>query len=140
MPSRYRIESRSGIVSLFAFSLLVGVGSVGAGFIGSLTGLGGGVILVPLLALGFGVDMRYAIGASLISVIATSSPSLPRCRAQTSQRVRTFMPPGTRFSCHSHPILTSVWTQCDRKQRAGSGLLERGAGHMARRRFDHTSL
>jgi len=60
-------------VSLVGFTLLVGAGSLGAGFLGSLTGLGGGAVLVPLLALGFGVDMRYAIGASLISVIATSS-------------------------------------------------------------------
>ncbi|MGA8752270.1 sulfite exporter TauE/SafE family protein [Candidatus Deferrimicrobium sp.] len=55
------------------FSLLVGLGSVAAGFLGSLTGLGGGVVIVPLLALAFGVDIRYAIGASLVSVIATSS-------------------------------------------------------------------
>src|SRR5664279_5349376 len=55
------------------FSLLVGLGSVTAGFLGSLTGLGGGVVIVPLLALWFGVDIHYAIGASLISVIATSS-------------------------------------------------------------------
>jgi uncharacterized membrane protein YfcA len=48
-------------------------GAVIAGFVGSITGLGGGVVLVPLLALGFGIDMRYAIGASLVSVIATSS-------------------------------------------------------------------
>ena len=60
-------------MNLVEFALLVGAGSLGAGFLGSLTGLGGGVVLVPLLALGFGVDMRYAIGASLISVIATSS-------------------------------------------------------------------
>jgi uncharacterized membrane protein YfcA len=60
-------------VNLVEFTLLVGAGSVGAGFLGSLTGLGGGVVLVPLLALVFGVDIRYAIGASLISVIATSS-------------------------------------------------------------------
>lgn len=40
---------------------------------GSLTGLGGGVIITPVLALFLGVDMRYAMGASLISVIATSS-------------------------------------------------------------------
>ena len=44
-----------------------------AGFIGSLTGLGGGVVVTPVLALLFGVDIRYAIGASLVSVIATSS-------------------------------------------------------------------
>jgi len=49
------------------------VGSFFAGMFGSLTGLGGGVILIPLLTLVFGVDLRYAIGASLISVIATSS-------------------------------------------------------------------
>lgn len=44
-----------------------------AGFLGALTGLSGGVVLVPLLALAFGVDIRYAVGASLVSVIATSS-------------------------------------------------------------------
>ena len=55
------------------FSALVFAGSLGAGFLGSLTGLGGGSIIVPRLTLVFGVDMRYAMGASLISVIATSS-------------------------------------------------------------------
>jgi len=44
-----------------------------AGFLGSLTGLGGGVIVTPVLTLFLGVDLRYAIGASLVSVIATSS-------------------------------------------------------------------
>lgn len=52
---------------------LLFIGSLIAGFLGSLTGLGGGVVVVPLLTLAFGVDIRYAIGASLISVIATSS-------------------------------------------------------------------
>jgi uncharacterized protein len=55
------------------FSLLVGSCSLVAGFLGSLTGLGGGVVLVPLLTVLFHVDIRYAIGASLVSVIATSS-------------------------------------------------------------------
>jgi uncharacterized membrane protein YfcA len=54
-------------------TLVLGVASAVAGFLGSLTGLGGGVVIVPLLTLGFGVDLRYAIGASLVSVIATSS-------------------------------------------------------------------
>jgi uncharacterized protein len=44
-----------------------------AGFLGALTGLGGGVVLTPVLTLLFGVDIRYAIGATLVSVIATSS-------------------------------------------------------------------
>jgi hypothetical protein len=47
--------------------------SVLAGLLGALTGLGGGVVIVPALVLLFHVDLRYAIGASLISVIATSS-------------------------------------------------------------------
>jgi uncharacterized membrane protein YfcA len=55
------------------FSAAVFGGALAAGFVGSLTGLGGGVVIVPLLTIAFGVNMRYAIGASLISVIATSS-------------------------------------------------------------------
>jgi uncharacterized protein len=58
---------------LLLFTSLVFAGSLAAGLLGALTGLGGGVVLVPLLTLGFHVDIRYAIGASLISVIATSS-------------------------------------------------------------------
>jgi uncharacterized protein len=60
-------------VNNLEFTVLVGLGSFMAGFLGSLTGLGGGVVLVPLLALVFKVDIRYAVGASLVSVIATSS-------------------------------------------------------------------
>src|SRR6202046_2423785 len=55
------------------FSLIICFASVVAGFLGALTGLGGGVVIVPLLTLLFKVDMHYAIGASLVSVIATSS-------------------------------------------------------------------
>ena len=55
------------------FSLLIGTASLLAGFLGALTGLGGGVVIVPLLALVFKVDIHYAIGASLVSVVATSS-------------------------------------------------------------------
>lgn len=60
-------------MNAFEFSLVLGAGSFAAGFLGSLTGLGGGVVIVPLLTLAMGVDIRYAVGASLVSVIATSS-------------------------------------------------------------------
>jgi uncharacterized membrane protein YfcA len=60
-------------VTILLFSLLVALGSFIAGGLGALTGLGGGVVIVPLLTVVFGVDLHYAIGASLISVIATSS-------------------------------------------------------------------
>lgn len=62
-------------MSELMFSLFVLGGSLLAGLLGSMTGLGGGVLLVPMLALVFKVDLHYAIGASLISVIATSSGS-----------------------------------------------------------------
>src|SRR5205814_1087076 len=62
-------------MNVLAFTLLVWAGSLLAGFLGALTGLGGGVVLVPLLTIFFHVDLRYAIGASLVSVIATSSGS-----------------------------------------------------------------
>lgn len=60
-------------MSVIAFTALVIVGSVSAGMLGALTGLGGGMVIVPMLTLLFHIDLRYAIGASLISVIATSS-------------------------------------------------------------------
>src|SRR6516162_6740809 len=54
-------------------TVLIGMGSTLAGFLGALTGLGGGIVITPLLTLAFGVDLRYAVGATLVSVIATSS-------------------------------------------------------------------
>ncbi|MDD5085248.1 MAG: sulfite exporter TauE/SafE family protein [Candidatus Omnitrophica bacterium] len=60
-------------MNITEFTILTALGSVAAGFIGALTGLGGGVVIVPLLTLVFGVDIRYAVGTSLIAVIATSS-------------------------------------------------------------------
>lgn len=55
------------------FVVIVGLSSMAAGLLGALSGLGGGVIIVPLLTIVFHVDIKYAIGASLVSVIATSS-------------------------------------------------------------------
>jgi uncharacterized protein len=60
-------------MTILTFTALVAIVSFAAGLLGALTGLGGGVVLVPLLTILFHVDIRYAIGASLVSVIATSS-------------------------------------------------------------------
>lgn len=60
-------------MNILDLTLVIWLGSVAAGFLGSLTGLGGGVVIVPLLTLGMGVNIKYAVGASLVSVIATSS-------------------------------------------------------------------
>lgn len=60
-------------MTILVFTLILLVGAYMAGFLGSLTGLGGGVIIIPLLTLVFHVDIRYAIGAALLASIATSS-------------------------------------------------------------------
>jgi len=52
--------------------------SVAAGVIGAVLGLGGGILLVPILTMLFGIDLHYAMGASIISVIATSSGAAAR--------------------------------------------------------------
>ncbi len=55
------------------FDLAIGAAAFVAGVLGALIGLGGGIIITPVLVLGFGIDIRYAMGAALASVIATSS-------------------------------------------------------------------
>ena len=55
------------------FELILLLSSLAAGFLGAILGIGGGMIVIPLLTLVFQVDIRYAIAASLISIIATSS-------------------------------------------------------------------
>lgn len=62
-------------MTVLVLTLIVLAGSYFAGLIGSLTGLGGGVVIIPLLTLLLNVNIHYAIGASLVSVIATSSGS-----------------------------------------------------------------
>src|ERR1700712_632738 len=62
-------------MSILLLTLIILIGAYAAGLVGSLTGLGGGVVIIPLLTILLHVDIHYAIGASLVSVIATSSGS-----------------------------------------------------------------
>lgn len=62
-------------MTILLFTFILFLGALSAGFVGSLTGLGGGVIIIPLLTILLGVDIHYAIGTALISVIATSTGS-----------------------------------------------------------------
>lgn len=67
------LTGRESLLNVYELTLLLALMAFGAGFLGSLTGMGGGIVIVPGLTLLFGVDIRYAIGAALVSVIATSS-------------------------------------------------------------------
>src|SRR4029079_18323081 len=75
------------------FSLITFAISIVAGVFGSLLGLGGGIIVVPALTLLLHVDIRYAIGASIVSVIATSSGAAAAYvrERMTHLRVATFL-------------------------------------------------
>lgn len=97
-------------MTTLAFTLCVWFGSVLAGLLGSLTGLGGGVVIVPLLTLVFGVDLRYAIGASLVSVIATSSGAAAAYvrEGYSNVRVGMFLEIATTFGALAGAHLAGV--------------------------------
>lgn len=86
-------------MTLLAMMATIFLGSLVAGFLGALTGLGGGVVIVPLLTLGFGIDLREAIGVSLVSVIATSSGAAAAYvkEGYTNVRIGMALEVGTTF-------------------------------------------
>lgn len=83
--------------------------SLFAGFLGSILGLGGGVVVVPVLTLVFGVDIRYAIAASLISIIATSSGAAASFLRDhlTNVRVAILLEIGTVFGAMAGFLMAS---------------------------------
>lgn len=95
-------------MSVLLFTIIVLFGAMLAGLVGSLTGLGGGVIIIPLLTLGLGVDIHYAIGASIISVIATSSGSAAAYVKEgiTNIRIGMFLEIATTISAIFGAIIT----------------------------------
>lgn len=62
-------------MTILTFTLIILLAAYAAGLLGSLTGLGGGVVVIPVLTLCFGIDFHYAVGAALVASIATSSGS-----------------------------------------------------------------
>lgn len=62
-------------MTVLTFTIILLLGAYAAGLLGSLTGLGGGVVVIPLLTMALGVDFQYAIGGALVASIATSSGS-----------------------------------------------------------------
>jgi uncharacterized membrane protein YfcA len=86
------------------------VGSIGAGTLGALLGLGGGVIIIPMLTLLFGLDIHYAVGASIVSVIATSSGAAATYVREhlTNLRVGMFLEIGTTLGAVSGAYLAGI--------------------------------
>ena len=95
-------------MSVLLFTIIVLIGAFFAGLLGSLTGLGGGVIIIPLLTLALGVDIHYAIGASIVSVIATSSGSAAAYVKEgiTNIRIGMFLEIATTISAVFGAVIT----------------------------------
>ncbi|TMI18737.1 sulfite exporter TauE/SafE family protein [Candidatus Bathyarchaeota archaeon] len=83
------------IVILFFLTLFLA--SIAAGALGSIVGIGGGLIVIPILTLFLGVDIHYAIGASIVSIIATSSGAAATYVKDriTNLRIGMFLETGT---------------------------------------------
>lgn len=94
------------------FTLVTLVISVFAGLLGSLLGLGGGMIVVPALTLFLHIDIRYAIGASIVSVIATSSGAAAAYVREhmTNLRVAMFLETATTLGAITGATLAGVFS------------------------------
>jgi uncharacterized membrane protein YfcA len=119
------------------YEILLFVVSILAGFVGSILGIGGGMIVVPFLTLALGVDIRYAVAASLISIVATSSgaaASFLRDRL-TNVRVAIFLSVGTVFGAITG-FLISSWINSSVLYLVFGGFLVFSIVMMFRRRED----
>ena len=89
------------------YPVFIFIAAIAAGLLGSLVGLGGGVLIVPLLTLVFGFPIYFAIGASIISVIATSSGAAAAYVRDhiTNMRVGMFLEIGTTLGAISGAFL-----------------------------------
>src|SRR5256885_6042749 len=96
------------IVILFFLTLFIA--SIAAGALGSIVGIGGGLIVIPILTLFLGVDIHYAIGASIVSVIATSSGAAATYVREhlTNLRVGMFLEIGTTLGAISGAYLAGI--------------------------------
>lgn len=97
-------------MTVLVFTLIMLIGAFAAGLIGSLSGLGGGIIIIPLLTVGLGVDIHYAIGTALVSVIATSSGSAAAYVREgiTNMRLGIFLEIATTLGAVSGALISTI--------------------------------
>jgi uncharacterized membrane protein YfcA len=100
----------TSVVTPLTFTLLMFGISIAAGVLGSLLGLGGGIIVVPALTLLLKIDIRFAIGASIVSVIATSSGAAAAYvrERMTNLRVAMFLEMATTAGALSGAFLAGI--------------------------------
>ena len=127
-------------MSVLLFTIIVLAGAFLAGLVGSLTGLGGGVIIIPLLTLVLGVDIHYAIGASIVSVIATSSGSAAAYVKEgiTNIRIGMFLEIATTMSAVLGAIIT-VYINPDYIAVIFGCILLFSAAMMLKKKVDHSN-
>ncbi|GAA4327917.1 sulfite exporter TauE/SafE family protein [Mucilaginibacter gynuensis] len=96
-------------MTVLVFTVILLLGSYAAGLLGSLTGLGGGFVIIPLLTLVLHVDIHYAIGASLVAAIATSSGSAAAYVKEgiTNMRLGIFLEIATTIGAFTGAILAT---------------------------------
>ncbi len=96
-------------LTLLSMLLIFGC-SLLAGVLGSLVGLGGGVLIVPILTLAFGLPIQYAIGVSIIAVIATSSGAAAAYVRDhlTNIRLGMFLEVGTTLGAITGALLATI--------------------------------
>lgn len=97
-------------MTVLTFTLIMLLGAFSAGFIGSLSGLGGGIVIIPLLTIFLGVDIHYAIGAALVSVIATSSGSAAAYVKEgiTNMRLGIFLEVATTIGAVCGALISTI--------------------------------
>jgi uncharacterized membrane protein YfcA len=105
-----------------------------AGLIGALAGVGGGILVIPALTFGFGVDIRLAVGASIVSVIATSSGAAAAYvkDRMTDMRVGMFLELATTTGAVCGALLAAVVAPSFLYVLLGVVLLGSAAMHMTR--------
>ena len=128
-------------MTVLAFTLILLVSAYLAGLLGSLTGLGGGVVVIPVLTLGFGVDFHYAIGAALVASIATSSGSGSAYVKEgiTNIRLGMFLEIATTIGAVVGAII-AVWLNNSTIAIIYGGVLILTAAMQQRRKSDHDGV
>jgi uncharacterized protein len=127
-------------MTVLIFTIIVLIGAFSAGLVGSLTGLGGGVIIIPLLTLVLGVDLHYAIGASIISVIATSSGSAAAYVKEgiTNVRIGMFLEIATTISA-IFGVIIATYLKADYIMIIFGLILLFSAYSMLKQKVDHSN-